>query len=127
MEHSAALEYVQEQAGEYLRVFATYKTREDYVIRYVRDDVRDQYSQVELEERVEEVNRSLCRTEALESKLGEQYAGLRLFPNVILIHIPPSEAKAGGLIMTLDREVGRNLVRFLESATMTWRDETPNR
>lgn len=117
-----ALEYVETRAGGSLRVFATYEVDGDNSIEYTRDDVQTQYSSTELRERVREVRRNLCRATGLESKLGEQYADLRLFPNVILIHIPPSETEHRGLILTLDREVGRNLSRFLESTAVLWRD-----
>lgn len=117
-----ALEYVETRAGGALRVFATYESEGEHSIEYTRDDVQTRYSTVELRERVREVRQNLCRATGLESKLGEQYADLRLFPNVILIHIPPSETEQRGLILTLDREVGRNLSRFLESTAVLWRD-----
>lgn len=117
-----ALEYVETRASGSLRVFATYEADGDLSIEYTRDDVQTQYTTAELRERVQEVRRNLCRATGLESKLGEQYADLRLFPNVILINIPPNETEERGLILTLDREVGRNLTRFLESTAVLWRD-----
>lgn len=117
-----ALEYVETRAGGSLRVFATYEADGDHSIEYTRDDVQAQYTASDLRERVREVRRNLCRATGLEAKLGEQYADLRLFPNVILINIPPNETEGRGLILTLDREVGRNLTRFLESTAVLWRD-----
>lgn len=116
-----AFEYVQDTAGDTLRVFATYEDHE-YTIPYARSDVEKRYSETELKQWVRELQENLCRARGLEDKLGEQYAGLRLFPRIILVHFPPSDDEERGLILSLDREAGRNLSEFLESTTVLWRD-----
>lgn len=115
-----ALEYVKTRTGGSLRVITTY--RADDSNRYTRDDVETYYSSPELRERVHEMRETICCVDGLESELGVQYAGLRLFPNVILVHIPPSENQQRGLILSLDREVGRTLTQFIESTAVNWRD-----
>lgn len=116
-----ALKYVQGTAGDTLRVFATYEDRES-TIPHARADIEKQYSEAELREWIRELQKNLCRARGLEDQLGEQYAGLRLFPDIILVHIPPSDNEERGLILSLDREAGRNLSEFLERTTALWRD-----
>jgi len=102
---------VEEQAGENFRSAFRYD-EDDWSALYVRDDL----ATADLQQVVPGLARRAREAEPLVREqdyegLGPQRASISLHSEAVLIHF--REGEAGGVIVTLDKDVARNLADFV--------------
>lgn len=115
-------EYLRERAGDSLRVISWYSDQ-SWGTLYVRDDLdRDV-----IERRVEFVsNVSLSENSTVETdplgELGEQQAMVQVRQKAVIIRFPMNGR--GGLFVSLDAEVARDLHKFVLECSERFRSGT---
>ncbi|WP_123538679.1 hypothetical protein [Halosimplex salinum] len=103
-EVEAIVDHIQEGDEGRLRMAIKYGA-DDHETVYVRDDVADQFSEAELEERVETLVMKGLGDPAHEGALfdfGNLDATVRWYDAVVVAHFPVGEWS--GLVFTFDRE-----------------------
>lgn len=105
------VEYLNEQAGEYLRG-AIHYSADDYFTLYLRDDIKSLYPPEKLDElaryyRQEELNQASDEP----FNLGTNHCGVKFYDETILFHFTQGENV--GTVITLEPEAGRDIVAFI--------------
>lgn len=105
------VDYLEEQAGEYLRG-AIHYSEDGYMTLYMRDDVDALYSPAKMEELAEyyqQENRNQSSEEPFE--LGTNHCTVGFYDDAILFHFTQGDGL--GTVITLEPEAGRNIVGFI--------------
>ncbi|MGB9987103.1 DUF7522 family protein [Salarchaeum japonicum] len=105
------VEFLREQAGDYLRA-AIHYTEHDHDVLYIRDDVAGDYTDAELATFVDHY-----RTKSREQQpdrpfdLGHDHCTISVYDEAILFHFTLTTTV--GTIITLAPEAGRDIVQFI--------------
>jgi len=103
--------FLEDQAGEYLRGAIHYST-DEYVSLYMRDDVDALYSSEEIQKLAEyyrQENQGRAGGEQFE--LGTNHCTVNFYDDAILFHF--SQGDEIGTVITLEPEADRNIVEFI--------------
>ncbi|UIP00788.1 hypothetical protein Hbl1158_05365 [Halobaculum sp. CBA1158] len=109
-EPNELVQFLQQQAGEYLRGVVHYSD-DDYDALYLRDDVADMYTDEELTEFVayyREKNRQLAPDRPFD--LGTDHCTISMYDEAIIFHF--TQGTDVGTVVTLSPEAGRDVVQF---------------
>ena len=104
--------YLKETAGEYLRGVVWYEG-EEYVIRYIRDDLRTQRLKSEVDKIIDRLRRESRAGERRSFPFGEVNGIVRSFEEAMVMHFPSSQGR--GTVVTFDPDVARQLNTFIGS------------
>ena len=105
------VDYLKEQAGEYLRG-AIHYSEDEYVPLYMRDDVANLYPPEKMEELAEyyrQENRG--QTDKEPFNLGTNHCLVNFYNDAILFHF--TQGDNFGTVVTLEPEAGRDIVGFI--------------
>lgn len=103
--------FLEEQAGEYLRG-AIHYSGDEYVSLYMRDDVDALYSSEKMEELREYYRQeTLNQTDEEPFDLGTNHCTVNFYDDAILFHF--SQGDEIGTVITLEPEAGRDIVGFI--------------
>lgn len=116
------LDYARQRAGEYLRVVATY-TETNYRLAYVRDDLRARYAEAHVRMVIDELVEGERVSERMRQSFGPQYASVRLFPDVCLVHLRTGGGDRG-VVISLSEAAAANLAEFVRECADRW-EPTP--
>ena len=106
-------EYLEQRAGESLRAVGHYSA-DDYEIVQLRDDVREQYSDDEIGEIVEELRwESFAKpTQERQYRLGGLTCSIQTFEDGVVMHFPYDDQH--GTLVSLDPGAARQLMQFID-------------
>lgn len=106
-------EYLKQRAGDSLRVVGHYST-DDYEIVYLRDDVREQYSDDEIEEIVEDLRwESFAKpSQERQYRLGSLTCTSQASEEGVMMHFPYDDRY--GTLVSLDPGATRQLMQFID-------------
>ncbi|GAA0295442.1 hypothetical protein [Halarchaeum salinum] len=94
---------LRDYVGEYLRSVVVY-TRDDYHVRYLRDDVAVDYDDAEIERGIEEMRFEALEAEYVNDLFAERHGDLRcnvtFFEDAVELNFPLSETT--GLAVAVD-------------------------
>lgn len=105
------VDFLEEQAGEYLRG-AIHYSEDEYVSLYMRDDVDTLYSSEKMDELVayyRQENQNQTVKEPFD--LGSKHCTVKFYDDAILFHF--TQGDEVGTVITLEPEAGRNIVGFI--------------
>lgn len=123
----ALVEYLQDRAGEALRVVFHYDPRsEGYEILYMREDIRDEYTEPELERHFDTFRRDSHLAEVQEGELstGNHHCSIRVFDETLLFNF--THGPDVNTIVSIDPMVGRNLLKFVADSLEHVYAESPD-
>jgi len=108
---SKLVDFLQEQAGDYLRG-AIHYSEDDYVSLYLREDVMDLYSSEKMTELAAYYRQKNKEQTAEEPfNLGINHCSVNFYDDAILFHF--TQGDSVGTVITLEPEAGRNIVGFI--------------
>jgi len=112
-EESAArlVNFLEEQAGEYLRG-AIHYSGDEYVSLYMRDDIDALYPPEKMQDLIEyyrQENQSQTVEEPFD--LGTNHCTVNFYDDAILFHFTQGDEL--GTVITLEPEAGRDIVTFI--------------
>jgi hypothetical protein len=108
---SRLVDFLKEQAGEYLRG-AIHYSGDEYVSLYMRDDIDALYSPEGMEELADyyrKKNREQVDEEPFD--LGINHCTVNFYDGAILFHF--TQGTELGTVITLDPEAGRDIIGFI--------------
>ena len=117
------VDFLQEQAGEYLRG-AIHYSHDDYEVLFMRADVADRYSSADLQTQFEYFrgeNRDQTAAEAFD--LGTNHCTVDFYDDAILFHFTQGEDV--GTVITMDPAAGRDIVQFITRCIAQLHRNTP--
>lgn len=106
-------EYLEQRAGDSLRAVGHYST-DNYEIVYLRDDVREQYSDDKIEEIVEDLRwESFAKpTQERQYRLGSLTCSIQAFEEGVVMHFPYDDNR--GTLISLAPGAARQLMGFID-------------
>jgi len=105
--------FLEQRAGDSLRAVGHYSA-EEYGVVYLREDLRQQYTDDEIEGIVEELRWESFGKSNQEGQfhLGELNCSIKAFEEAVVMHFP-SDGKHGTLV-SLDSEAAQDLLQFID-------------
>jgi hypothetical protein len=106
-------EYLEQRAGDSLRAVGHYST-DDYEIVHLRDDVREQYSDDEIEDIVEDLRwESFAKsTQERQYRFGSLNCSIQAFEEGVVMHFPYDDNR--GTLISLAPGAARQLIGFID-------------
>jgi len=107
-------EYVYNRVGDGLRTVVVVR-EDDYEIRYLRDDLKEEYTSDTYREVVDtfRLDDPFLSPELSSKPVGERRALIDYYENACVIQFPYSEEET--LLISVSRDAGRALIEFVES------------
>lgn len=102
-------DYARQRAGDYLRGIVSYDGDSNEVI-YLRDDVREQRIQSEIDRMLERLRPEASASEERSFPFGDLYVTVRRFDEAIIMHYPIGRDR--GVVVSMEPDATRDLNRF---------------
>jgi hypothetical protein len=116
-------EYVYDRVGDGLRTVVIIR-EDDYEITYLKDDLRQQYTEEEYTQVVDAFRlENPFQSPGLAGKpVGERRALIDYHENACVIQFPYSETET--ILLSVSREAGQSLIEFVESCREIVREQS---
>lgn len=117
--------FLEDRVGTPLRVVFHYDTHSDeFEILYMRDDIAESYTREELGTHFESFRQDASIGDFQETALdtGNHHCSIRLFDDTLLFNFTLGERY--NTIVSMDPEVGRDLLGFFTSAIAELKDDS---
>ena len=108
--HNQLVSYLKDQAGGYLRGVAIY-TADEYDVVYLRDDVRSQRFENEVDAMIDRLRQESRAREHRSFPFDDLNGTVRSFGDAMVMHFPRTRER--GTVITLDPGVARDLNTFM--------------
>jgi hypothetical protein len=105
--------YLDQQAGDSLRAVGHYSA-DDYEVVHLRDDLRQQYTDDEIEGIVEGLRWESFGKSTQEGQfhLGPLNCSIKAFEEAVVMHFPYDDKR--GTLVSLDSGAARDLLQFID-------------
>lgn len=108
--HRQLVDYLRNQAGDYLRGVARYDSGGHSVI-YLRDNLRSRRFKSDVSQMIDRLKQETRARENRAFPFTDLHGTVRLFEEAMVMHYPHTQER--GTVITLDPEVGQNLSTFM--------------